>query len=102
MSGGWEADVLGGLALSTKDSGEGLIKAHMGALEKAGVEIWFESLAIRLVTEKGTVTGVIVEMGGKELELSASSVVLAAGGYESSSGLRTKHLGSEWEKARVG
>jgi len=42
----------GSLALSTEDGGKGLIKAHMGALEKAGVEIWFESLAIRLVTEK--------------------------------------------------
>ncbi|KAG1745850.1 uncharacterized protein EDB91DRAFT_1236183 [Suillus paluster] len=83
----------GGMALSTEDGGKGLISAHMKALEKAGVEIWFDSPAIKLTVEKG--------ITGKELNLSASSVVLAAGGYESSSELRAKHLGSEWEKAHV-
>ncbi|KAG1848750.1 FAD binding domain-containing protein [Suillus subalutaceus] len=91
----------GGMALSTEDGGKGLIKAHMKALEKAGVEIWFESPAVRLRVEKGTITGLVVQTDGMELDLSASSVVLAAGGYESSSELRAKHLGSEWEKARV-
>jgi succinate dehydrogenase/fumarate reductase flavoprotein subunit len=91
----------GGMALSTEDGGKGLIKAHMKALEKAGVEIWFESPAVRLMAETGTITGLVVQTDGKELNLSASSVVLAAGGYESSSKLRAKYLGSEWEKARV-
>jgi succinate dehydrogenase/fumarate reductase flavoprotein subunit len=92
----------GGLALSTEGGGKGLMKAHMKALEKAGVEISFESPAIGLMAEKGAVTGVVVRTDGKELNLSASSVILAAGGYESSSELRSKHLGSGWEKARVG
>ncbi|KAH7922025.1 FAD/NAD(P)-binding domain-containing protein [Leucogyrophana mollusca] len=91
----------GGLALSVEDGGKGLIKADFAALEKMGIEIWFDSPAIKLSTTDGTVSGVVVRRNGQEFSLTAAAVVLAAGGYESSPELRAKHLGSEWEKAHV-
>ncbi|KAA1469779.1 FAD/NAD(P)-binding domain-containing protein [Dentipellis sp. KUC8613] len=91
----------GGMALSTRDGGKGLIKAHMDALREAGVETWFSSPAVELVKEGDAVTGVIVERDGKRVSLAAKAVVLAAGGYEASLELRSKHIGPAWENARV-
>ncbi|KAI6044836.1 hypothetical protein EDC04DRAFT_2640017 [Pisolithus marmoratus] len=91
----------GGVALSVEDGGKGLIKADMEALKKTGVDIWFKTPALRLINESGEVTGVIVYKDGQEVSLKASSIILACGGYEASVELRMKHLGSDWERARV-
>ncbi|KIJ64491.1 hypothetical protein HYDPIDRAFT_89939 [Hydnomerulius pinastri MD-312] len=91
----------GGVALSVKNGGKGLIEADLLALEEKGVQIWFETPALKLITEGSAVTGVVVRKGGDEVSLKASSVILAAGGYESSAELRAKHLGPAWERARV-
>lgn len=91
----------GGLALSIEDGGKGLIVAHQKALQRANVEIWFETPAVELLVEDDAVVGVIVEKGGQRTSLRASGVVLAAGGFEASAELRTKYLGEGWERARV-
>ncbi|EGN98453.1 hypothetical protein SERLA73DRAFT_109955 [Serpula lacrymans var. lacrymans S7.3] len=91
----------GGLALSVEDGGKGLIAAHLRALEKAGVEVWFDSPAVELVMEDFAVRGVIVKKNGQKVQLSATAVILAAGGYESSRQLREKYLGPGWDRARV-
>ncbi|KAF9220997.1 FAD/NAD(P)-binding domain-containing protein [Gyrodon lividus] len=91
----------GGLPLSVEDGGKGLIKADLRALEEKAVKIWFDSPAIKLTKEGGSVTGVVVRKGGEEVSLKALSVILAAGGYESSAELREKHLGPDWKLARV-
>ncbi|KAF8120582.1 FAD binding domain-containing protein [Boletus edulis] len=91
----------GGLALSVQDGGKGLIRADLRALQKRGVELWFDTPAVRLATEGSAVTGVVVRKSGEEMLLKASAVILACGGYESSRKLRMKHLGPEWKHARV-
>ncbi|KAI5986117.1 hypothetical protein EDD15DRAFT_2389931 [Pisolithus albus] len=91
----------GGVALSVEDGGKGLIKADMEALKKAGVNIWFETPAVRLIDECGEVTGVVVRKDGRQVSLKAPSIILACGGYEASAELRMKHLGAGWERARV-
>lgn len=91
----------GGVALSVEDGGKGLIRADMEALKKAGVNIWFETPAVRLLDECGEVTGVVVHKDGREVSLKAPSIILACGGYEASVELRMKHLGAGWERARV-
>lgn len=92
----------GGLALSVEDGGKGLIKADLKALQERGVELWFNTPAVKLITESGAVTGVVVRKSGKEVILKASAVILACGGYESSRELRMKYLGPDWKHARVG
>ncbi|KAF9468609.1 FAD binding domain-containing protein [Collybia nuda] len=91
----------GGLVISVQDGGKGLIAAHQQALKKAGVSIWFDAPALSLVVKDGAITGIIVRKDGQDLELKAPSVILAAGGFEANMNLRTKHLGTGWERARV-
>ncbi|KIJ17719.1 succinate dehydrogenase [Paxillus involutus ATCC 200175] len=91
----------GGLALSVEDGGKGLIRAEFRAVKEKAVKMWFDTPAVKLTENGGTVTGVIVRKGGEEVSLKAPSVILAAGGYESSAELRAKHLGPEWTLARV-
>lgn len=92
----------GGLALSVEDGGKGLIKADLNALRDRGIELWFDTPAVKLVTEDGAVTGVVVRRNGTEVALQATAVILACGGYESSRELRMKYLGPEWKHAHVG
>jgi hypothetical protein len=91
----------GGMALSTRDGGKSLIAAHRAALQRAGVETWFESPVRELICEDGAVIGVVVERDGKRESVYAAAIVMAAGGYESSATLREQHLGRGWENARV-
>ncbi|KAI9462174.1 hypothetical protein F5148DRAFT_1213695 [Russula earlei] len=91
----------GGMALSTRDGGKGLIATHRAALKRVGVETWFEAPATELIVQDGAIVGVVVERGGKQERVYAAAIVLAAGGYESSAALRNLHLGEGWENARV-
>ncbi|KAH0831902.1 FAD binding domain-containing protein [Lanmaoa asiatica] len=91
----------GGLALSVEDGGKGLIKTDLKALRERGVKLWFNTPAVKLITEGSAVTGVVVRRSGEEILLKASAVILACGGYESSRELRMKYLGPDWKHARV-
>ena len=92
----------GGLALSVEDGGKGLIRADLRALQKRGIELWFSTPAVQLITAGSAVIGVVVRKRGEEVLLTTSAVILACGGYESSRELRMKHLGPDWKHARVG
>jgi len=91
----------GGMVLSVDNGGKGLIAAHQRALDRNGVQVWFETPAIELILENGLVTGLVVLREGKRLRLTASAVILACGGFESSAKLRAEHLGTDWHRAKV-
>ena len=91
----------GGLVLSVEDGGKGLIAAHRVALEKAGVEVWFDTAAEEVVLKDGSVAGLVVSRNGVKTTLNASAVVLACGGFEASRTLRSQHMGSDWGRAMV-
>lgn len=91
----------GGLVLSVIDGGKGLIHDDHAALEKAGVKIWFDSPAIKLLGDGDSMSGLIVKRNGEEITIKCSSVILACGGFEASPSLRSKYLGEEWSRARV-
>ena len=91
----------GGMVLAVEGGGKGLIAAHHRALTEAGVEVWFDTEAIDLVLSDGGVSGLKVKKGGRVLNLEATSVILASGGFESSREMRFKHLGAEWVNATV-
>jgi aspartate oxidase len=96
----------GGMALSVRDGGKGLVEAHTRALARVGVQRMFNTKAIGVVMENGEVTGLnILKLGEdgqhEEVILGASSVILAAGGFEASRELREKYLGEGWGMARV-
>lgn len=88
----------GGLVLGTVGGGRGLIEQHLAAAERAGVGITCDSPVVGLLQDAdGTVTGVIRDREDVE----ASSVILAAGGFEANASMRVEHLGPEWRAAKV-
>ncbi|THG97041.1 hypothetical protein EW026_g4901 [Hermanssonia centrifuga] len=91
----------GGMVLSVQNGGKGLIQAHQKAIQDAGVDQWFDTMAVELIVEDGSIAGLVVRREGKMLHLKTSAVILASGGYEASSALRKMHLGKEWERAKV-
>ena len=83
-------------------SGPGLIAMHYTAARRHGVEVVYETKMLRLLTDdSGGVIGVVAEDSEGVQEIRAGSVVLACGGFEASSEMRSEHLGGHWERAKV-
>ncbi|WAC66843.1 FAD-dependent tricarballylate dehydrogenase TcuA [Agrococcus sp. SL85] len=93
----------GGLHVGNVDGGVGLMADHTAVAARLGVEVRYGIRARDLLVEDGRVIGVRAtdETTGEALELRAESVVLAAGGFESSPALREEHLGRGWAHAKV-
>jgi tricarballylate dehydrogenase len=92
----------GGLVLEAVGGGPGLIDMAYASAAKAGIDVRFETKAMRLVTDdRGRVTGVIVRTPQGTETITAGAVVLASGGFEANPEMRTRYLGPNWELARV-
>jgi tricarballylate dehydrogenase len=91
----------GGLPIKTEDKGVGLIKRLFDRAEKIGIDIWYDSRAIELVTDNENITGIKIEQNEKLTTINTSSVILACGSFEANKKMRSEHLGEEWESAIV-
>jgi tricarballylate dehydrogenase len=92
----------GGLVLEAVGGGPGLIDMEYAAASGNGIEVRFETKAMRLLTDtRGGVTGVEVRTAAGLEPLEARAVVLAAGGFEANGEMRTRYLGRNWDLARV-
>ena len=91
----------GGLTLQARGGGPGLVASLQRAAERAGIEVLYESRAVRLHVEGGSVRGVEVEGPSGSRTLPAGAVVLASGGFEANREWRRQHLGEGWEAAKV-
>ncbi|WP_429472616.1 FAD-dependent tricarballylate dehydrogenase TcuA [Neobacillus sp. B4I6] len=91
----------GGLPIKTEDKGVGLIKRLFDRAEKIGIDIWYNSRAIELVTDNENITGIKIEQIEKVTTINTSSVILACGSFEANKKMRSEHLGEEWESAIV-
>ncbi|TKA73336.1 hypothetical protein B0A55_06782 [Friedmanniomyces simplex] len=92
----------GGLHLTVRDGGKGLIRDMTEAVRRSGCVTLHEAKASRLVTDSGgAVCGVEVERGGRKFVVRAPSVIVCAGGCEASPELRKKYLGPGWELAHT-
>ncbi|KAI5208494.1 hypothetical protein E4T39_01197 [Aureobasidium subglaciale] len=95
----------GGLALTVKHGGKGLIKNLSEAVTANGIISLFDTKVQRLlVSESGGIEGVeVVEStkGHSKSLLFAPSVILCAGGFEASRELRKLFMGPGWELAHV-
>ncbi|WP_170764588.1 FAD-dependent tricarballylate dehydrogenase TcuA [Ruegeria lacuscaerulensis] len=91
----------GGLTLEAWGGGPGLVDAHTKIARDAGVEIRYETRVTSLITDGHAVTGVKVRHKGEMFDLKSRSVVLASGGFQASTEMRTRYLGPGWEMARV-
>lgn len=91
----------GGLTVEAWGGGPGLVDALIGSATKRGVDVWYEARALELLTDGASVTGVKIRRKGKIEEVSAKSVILAAGGFQASTEMRTRYLGPNWDLAKV-
>ena len=91
----------GGLHVGNVGGGEGMMADHTRVATELGVDIRYGHAAQRLIVENGRVAGVVVTTADGELRLTAQSVILTAGGFESDPEWRREHLGEGWENAKV-
>ena len=88
----------GGLTLAAAGEGVGLFEQELAAFQRLGGVIRYETPVVDLISDNGRITGVITGAGNR---IDADAVVLACGGFEASAELRKKHIGADWEKAKV-
>ena len=91
----------GGLTVEAWGGGPGLVEALFTAAAREGIAVAYEARAVSLIAGDDGVTGVRVRQGGRTREVRAKSVVIAAGGFEANSEMRTRYLGPGWDLAKV-
>ncbi len=91
----------GGLALEFWGGGHGIWEMESKIVGDLGIPIKFEHRAVGLLYDDEKVYGVKVKHKSKVFDMKAKSVILAAGGFESNSEMRTKYLGQGWDLVKV-
>ncbi len=91
----------GGLTLEAVGGGPGLVDMWTASAKKNGVEVMYETRVLELVYDGLRVSGVKVRRNGKIEVMTAKSVVLACGGFEANTEMRTRYLGPGWDVAKV-
>jgi tricarballylate dehydrogenase len=91
----------GGMTIEVSGGGPGLVDALTAAAEKAGIRIEYGARARALIHDDDGVHGVLVRRNGHTHEEHADSVVLASGGFQANTEMRTKYLGPRWDLAKV-
>ena len=91
----------GGMIVEAVGGGKGLSDQEFAAVERAGIEVRYETKLTGLLSEAGSVHGVVVRSPEGEETIAADAVVLAAGGFEANTEMRTRYLGPGWDLAKV-
>ena len=91
----------GGVPLEVSGGGLGLVDALFAAAEKAGIHISYEARAKELIADDDGVHGVRGRGPDGTFDVLAPSVVLAAGGFQANTEMRTRYLGPGWDLAKV-
>ena len=88
--------------LRTNHDGIGLSDDWFEIVEKAGIPILYETMALGILkTDDGRATGVRVRCPEGERAICGRSTVVASGGFESSPEMRAAYLGPEWANVKV-
>jgi tricarballylate dehydrogenase len=91
-----------GAIVRTVHEGVGLSKTWFETAEQMGIEIRYETGALRLTqNDSGRVTGVVMKGPDGIVTLNAKAVVLACGGFETNPAWRRHYLGDPWDHAKV-
>ena len=91
----------GTILLGAPGAGAGLSDMLFGLIEKKGIDLKYETKAIKLlVDKKGRACGVTVKDRKGFRDIRSNAVMLACGGFESNREMRAKYLGAKWEMAR--
>ena len=91
----------GGVAFEVVGGGPGLVEALTAEATRMGVDIRYASPARALLADDTGVHGVQARVEGHTVDLPAEAVVLAAGGFQANTEMRTRYLGPGWDLAKV-
>ena len=91
----------GGLTVEAVGGGPGLVDALTTSATNRGVDIWYEARALSLIFDGSKITGVHLRHKCELKDITAKSVILASGGFQSSPEMRTRYLGPSWDLAKV-
>lgn len=91
----------GGLTVEAVGGGPGLVNALHEAAEREGIKVIYNAHAKELIYDDEGVHGVRARIDGKTTEIRAKAVVLACGGFQANTEMRTRYLGPGWELAKV-
>lgn len=91
----------GGLHVGNVGGGKGMIAAYEAAASRAEIDVRYEHEVVAFKVDDDRVCGVRFRAPSGEADLSAESVVLASGGFESDAHMRERYLGREWANAKV-
>ena len=91
----------GGLTVEAWGGGPGLVESHTNIAKKQGITIAYNARALSLIAGDDGVTGVRVKHDGHTADVASRCVVLAAGGFQANTEMRTRYLGPGWELAKI-
>ena len=92
----------GGLIIECVGGGKGLSDTQFELASKAGVEIKYQAEARSISLDaKGYISGIELKTTKGYQEIPCKSLVLACGGFESNSEMRTRYLGTGWDLVKV-
>ena len=91
----------GGLTLETVGGGPGLIEMWTDIAKREEIDIRYETRALSLISDNNRVTGVKVRDNEGEYDLTGRTVILACGGFQANTEMRTRYLGPGWDLAKV-
>lgn len=91
-----------GAVVRARHEGVGLSRMWFAIVEARGVEVRYETGAVRLLQDNtGRVSGVLAQGPKGFEEIAAGAVVLGCGGFESNAEWRARYLNRPWDNARV-
>jgi tricarballylate dehydrogenase len=93
-------DVPPGGAIRAVHEGVGLVTDLFAAVEREGIDVWYEAPAYSLVVCGSRVEGVTIRRADEYVEV-RGAVVLASGGFESNPEMRSRYLGEGWDLVKV-
>ncbi len=91
----------GGLTLETVGGGPGLIEMWTDIAKREGIKVRYETRALDLISENNRVSGVKVRDNDGEYDMTGKTVILACGGFQANTEMRTRYLGPGWDLAKV-
>ena len=92
----------GGLIVEAVGGGKGLSDRLFELVERNEIEVFYQTSGTKLsVNQSGSVNGITVKSESGYEDISCKSIVLACGGFEANSEMRTRYLGPGWELAKV-
>lgn len=91
----------GGLAIKIVGGGSKLIQTlHKSAVE-GGIKVFYDAQATSILHNDGGVYGVELKINGKTVRMKSKAVIIASGGFQANTEMRTRYLGPNWELAKV-